>query len=349
MSPFERPTDASEPGNSPTGRATGRPEQATPISAGQGALGAEYGHERLSLFASSSRGSTLGPAPGARNPRVTLQRSQTDRRRGAGSQGLRELLGRLSARDISLIDLLAEHRFLTTRHMQAFCFHDHATLTSASRSARRVLGRLAREDLIESPARRVGGMEGGSDAYVWQLTAVGQRLRASRAGLGASTRVRTPSARFIEHYLAIADVRLQLVDAERRGLLTSSQVQIEPLCWQRYTGMGGSNEVLKPDLAAITIPKQQDEFEDHWFIEVDRATESIPTVLRQCRAYEACRQSGAVQAERGVFPIVVWVVPTQRRADNIARGIRQARGLDAELYRVCTYEELLPPLLGGAA
>ena len=94
MSPFERPTDASEPGNSPTGRATGRPEQATPISAGQGALGAEYGHERLSLFASSSRGSTLGPAPGARNPRVTLQRSQTDRRRGAGSQGLRELLGR---------------------------------------------------------------------------------------------------------------------------------------------------------------------------------------------------------------------------------------------------------------
>ena len=152
MSPFERPTDASEPGNSPTGRATGRPEQATPISAGQGALGAEYGHERLSLFASSSRGSTLGPAPGARNPRVTLQRSQTDRRRGAGSQGLRELLGRLSARDISLIDLLAEHRFLTTRHMQAFCFHDHATLTSASRSARRVLGRLAREDLIESPA-----------------------------------------------------------------------------------------------------------------------------------------------------------------------------------------------------
>ena len=229
MSPFERPTDASEPGNSPTGRATGRPEQATPISAGQGALGAEYGHERLSLFASSSRGSTLGPAPGARNPRVTLQRSQTGRRRGAGSQGLRGLLGRLSARDISLIDLLAEHRFLTTRHMQAFCFHDHATLTSASRSARRVLGRLAREDLIESPARRVGGMEGGSDAYVWQLTAVGQRLRASRAGLGASTRVRTPSARFIEHYLAIAllegppkiDWIASKLDTSRRSLQRS--------------------------------------------------------------------------------------------------------------------------------
>jgi hypothetical protein len=279
---------------------------------------------------------------------VTLRPRRSDRRRGFGPDGLRELLSRLSARDIALLDLLSEHRFLTTHHLQAFCFHDHATLASASRTARRVLARLARDDLIESPARRVGGMEGGSDAAVWQLTAVGQRLRSLRSGAGAATRVRTPSGRFIEHYLMVADVRLQLVDAERRQLLTTIQVQIEPLCWLRFTGLGGSTEILKPDLAAVTTPAGEPEFEDHWYLEADRATESISTVLRQCHAYEACRQSGTVQAARGVFPVVVWVVPDERRAINVRRGIRHARGLDEALYRVCLPDELLPLLLGGA-
>lgn len=328
-----------------TGRSTDRTQERPRITADQRPTGADCRHERL-----SSRSATSPRSSGAAAPeRVVLTQSSNDRHRGPGIRGLQDLLARLSARDISLLDLLAEHRFLTTHHLQAFCFHDHSTHASAARTARRVLTRLARESLVERMARRVGGMRAGSDAHVWRITSVGQRLRALRIGTGSSVRVRTPSARFVEHYLAVADVRLQIVDAERRGLLSISRVQIEPICWQSYTGRGGNRETLKPDLAAVTTPSEAREYEDHWYIEVDRATESIPTVLKQCHAYEDCRRSGLVQDERGVFPLIVWVVPTERRATNVRNGIRRAHGMDIEHYRVCTPDQLLPLLLGGSA
>lgn len=349
MTRAQPPHDGPEPSRrthqGPTDGPAGRDDSGALNTAGQGAVGPENRHERLTPGTSAVRLRGPGPA-GTSGVALSAERC---RRRGAGKRGLSELLTRLSARDIALIDLLAEHRFLTTQQLQAFCFYDHTTIASASRTARRVLARLAAEDVIERAARRVGGIYAGSEAHIWRLTGLGHRLRSLRAGVGTGVRVRTPSARFIDHYLAIADVRLQLVSAERQGRLLVTQVQIEPLCWQRYTGLGGSREVLKPDLAATTTPADQREYEDHWYIEVDRATESIPTVLRQCRAYEACRQSGAVQEIRGVFPIVIWVVPTERRANNLLTALRQARALDASLYRVCTPDQLLPLILGGAA
>lgn len=329
-----------------TGRATDRCMPETAISPGQDGSGIESGHESLAPYVSRVPG---GQASRQGSVRMTQSARRGAGQRGAGRRGLNATLRRLSARDIALLDLLAEHRFLTTHHLQTFCFHDHATPDSASRTARRVLARLATERLIERPARRVGGLAAGSDAHVWTLTSVGHRLRSLRSGTGSASRVRTPSARFIDHYLAVADVRLELVSAERRRELSLSRMQIEPICWQPYTGLGGSRELLKPDLAVTTSPKHERDFEDHWYVEVDRATESIPTLLRQCRAYEGCRASGVVQDQRDVFPLVVWVVPTERRARNLRNAIDRARGLDTDLYRICTPDQLLPLILGGAA
>jgi len=57
----------------------------------------------------------------------------------------------------------------------------------------------------------------------------------------------------------------------------------------------GSRLTLKPDLYVLTAPRtnqQPSEFEDHAYIEVDRATESLPTLIRKCRQYETYRRSG---------------------------------------------------------
>lgn len=313
-----------------SGRPTDRSELEHRGIAGQRAVSAEYGHERLPASQAS----------------VVIRKR---RGRGPGRSGLAEVLSQLSARDLALLDLLSDHRFLSTKHLETFCFYDHATTDSGARAARRVLARLERDGLIERTTRRVGGLLAGSGSSTWMLTSAGQRLRNLRDGSGAVGKVREPGERFIAHYLAIADARLSLVMAERGGLLIVVRSVIEPRAWRSFNGLSGAREILKPDMAAITATSEGAEFEDHWFIEIDRGTESLPTLLKQCDRYEAYRRSGEAQAADGVSPIVVWVVPDEHRAAKVRARLAGARRFEVENYRVTTPDGLVDVLRGGAA
>lgn len=271
--------------------------------------------------------------------------------RGSGSAVLLDLQNELSLRDLAVLDLLSAHRYLTALQLQQFLFHDHATTESGARTCRCVLARLEKSSLISRPIRRVGGLQAGSASSIWMLTSAGKRLLNLRAGLGATGRVREPGERFIAHYLAIADTRLQLLGAERSGQLDLGTVQIEPVAWRTYLGSGGQKETLKPDLFAVTTPKTETgelaEFEDHWFIEVDRGTESLPTLLGQCRQYESYRSQSIEQENHGVFPLVLWIVPDQRRTAGLTAAIERTTSLDDGLYRVCTPDTMLDVVIRG--
>ena len=270
-----------------------------------------------------------------------------ERTGGLAEVGLVELAAQLSERDHAVLDVVGAHRFLTTRQVHAFAFaHHHATHESSERVCRRVLQRLERWGLLQRPVRRVGGLQAGSASSVWMLTTAGQRLRNLRTGHGAVGRVREPGEGFIRHYLAIADAHLALVAAARAKRLELLAVQIEPAAWRRYSGPTGSPMTLKPDLSAVTA---SGEFEDHWFIEVDRATESIPTLLRQCRQYETYRRSGNEQARVGLFPLVLWVVPDETRADKLRSGLEGSRDFERRLFRISTPESFIETICGGAS
>jgi hypothetical protein len=272
--------------------------------------------------------------------------SRPERRRGRGAAGLSELAGLLSQRDQAVLQAIAEHRFFTTKQVEQLLFHNHATPDSGARCCRRMLARLERWGLLERPIRRVGGLQAGSASSIWMLSSAGQRLRNLQAGRGAVGRVREPGERFIQHYLAIGEAHLALVTAARAGRLELLDLQIEPRCWRSYTGLGGQREVLKPDLFAVTA---SGEYEDHWFIEIDRATESLPTLLKQCQQYEAYRRSGSEQAASGLFPHVLWVVPDNRRAIQLRAALTSARTFDRQLFKVTTLDELIETVTGGAA
>ena len=99
--------------------------------------------------------------------------------RGLGTARLLALAACLSARGVSVLDLLHEHRFLTTTHLYILLFEDkHANEGTGRRVCRRVLARLHRHHLIDQLPRRVGGYGAGSSAGVWFLTPTGQRLRS---------------------------------------------------------------------------------------------------------------------------------------------------------------------------
>ena len=88
------------------------------------------------------------------------------------------------------------------------------------------------------------------------------------------------------------------------------------------------------------------EYEDSWFIELDRGTESLPTLLKKCAQYARYHQSGREQANHGVFPAVLWVVPDERRAGVLATAIRRRFGNGTELFRVTTTDCFLPAVTG---
>jgi len=164
-------------------------------------------------------------------------------------------------------------------------------------------------------------------------------------GLPRRQRHREPSTTFLEHTLAVAEVSLRLREIANRGEVTLLDVQHEPACWRPYSGPGGGTVRLKPDLAVVTATEK---FEDHWFFEVDLATEPPSRVLRACLNYQAYRQSGVEQRRLGLFPAVVWIVPTGRRKEILERRLGQHKALSARLFSVITLDELETLIQRGA-
>lgn len=266
--------------------------------------------------------------------------------RRVGRRRLGVIERELSERDWAILASLDQHRFLTTRQLQALHFHDHASPAAATRICLRVLSRLCELGVVEHLVRRVGGVRAGSASYVWRVGSVGDRLLRQASGDGIRARRKEPSARHLDHCLAIADCHLALLAAARARRLELLTVATEPESWRSYLGVSGAPEVLKPDLYAVTATG---EYEDHWFVELDRATESLPTLVRKCAQYERYRRTGREQAETGIFPLVVWVVPDDDRVTKLQAALNAARRLDTTLFRITTPERFAELVCGGTA
>lgn len=246
----------------------------------------------------------------------------------------------LSERDFAVVQIVAEHRFLTARQVEGLLFYDHSSPLSGARVCRRVLSRLTQQRLLARLDRRVGGVRAGSASYVYALGSEGGRLLA-----GTRYRVTEPSSLFLDHTLAIADARVALEVAARARLFDLVEVEVEPKSWRRFSGPGGAPAFVKPDLYVVT---GRGEYEDCWFVEIDRGTESPIALGRKCRSYDLYWRSGLEQAEHGTYPLVLWVAPDERRASRIEGVIKRARNLNQELFRFTTAGRLMETVSGGA-
>lgn len=289
------------------------------------------------------------PAPAGRSERggghVEPVSAQPLPYRRTSSDRLRIVRDQLSVRDQAVLSSLDQHPFLTTAQIQRLHFEAHATSESAARICRRVLKRLAELRLIEHLERRVGGVRAGSASFVWRIGPTGDRLRRQQQGNQPRARRKEPSLHHLEHSLAVAETHLRMLEAGADLRLRVLHIETEPTCWRPYLAPGAARAVLKPDLYAVTTgPGADPSYEDHWFIEVDRGTESLPTLLRKCDQYEQYRRSGREQQAIGVFPFVLWLLPDATRMGRLLDGIRGERRLDASLFRVATSDGLIVAL-----
>ena len=174
---------------------------------------------------------------------------------------------------------------------------------SAARMVRRTLARLTEQRVLARLDRRIGGVRRGSAGYVYYLGPVGQRLVSYWNGQGL-TRGRfrpEPGGRYVRHRLAVSELYVQALQAERRGLLDLIAFDCEPECWRTMTDGFGGQTTLKPDaFARIGVGA----YEDSYFVEVDLGTESRSVIARKVRTYLDYFNSGTEQQAHGVFPRV---------------------------------------------
>jgi hypothetical protein len=251
----------------------------------------------------------------------------------------------LVERDYKLLASVDQYRLLTSKHVQRLHFDSaHPTPLAAARACNRALVRLRDLGVLKAAERRVGGVRAGSAGFVWYLGSAGERLLQEVHPKAARGRrnYREPSRHFVDHTLAVAELGVQAIEAARSGRFEVLRLETEPTSWRQSLGPHGTVQWLKPDLRLMTATTYD---EWHWFIEVDRATEHLPVIVRQCEAYETYRASGRYQAAHGVFPAVLWVVPTSARAAALRAAVGQAAakpgqpGIDPLLFSVCTTEE----------
>ncbi len=227
---------------------------------------------------------------------------------------LAELRRGLSNRDMAIAQSVFDFRFLSGGHLQVLHFDgEHQTPASTARSARRVLNRLVSLGVLRRLERRIGGVRAGSASFVYGLEYAGHRLvRSGHDRQGWFE----PSITFLDHTLAIADVFVAVVYASKSGQIQLISYETEPKTWRSLPGYGAT-DTLRPDLR---LAIGRDDLEFHWWVEVDRGSEHLSTVLKKCRQYESYWRSGPAEFQE-VFPRVAWLTTTPRRQHRITEGI----------------------------
>ena len=241
---------------------------------------------------------------------------------------------RLSERDRGLMQAVADLRLVTGQQLDALCFLD---LEGRSRGVvrGRVVGRLVSWRVLKLIERRIGGTAPGSSSAIYGLDTVGEALTPARSkSLGSN-----PGERFRAHTLAISQLCADL------ALLTYAdptirlhEFQAEPGSWWP-DGLGG---LLKPD-AYVQLRAPGTAL--HTWAEVDRSTESIPTLGRKLRTYLDFVDRGQL-GPHGVIPQVLITVLDERRRHAVADLVAKLPAPATDLFVIRRHNQAGQALLG---
>jgi hypothetical protein len=248
----------------------------------------------------------------------------------------------LSERDWAIIETVNRLRLVEGHHLERLHFTD---LSGRSRQVVRcrVLKRLVDARVLLPLARRVGGAQPGSAKLAYALDSAGQwlmQLRANRqsSGSGHVRRPGLPGDRFTAHVLTITELYVRLVERTRGSDITLDVFETEPACWWP-NGLGGR---LKPD---VYLALSTADVTDHYWPEIDLATESLPTVRSKLAAYVDFLNRGEV-GPADVVPRVLVTVPDEWRLEGVMGEIERLSALARTFITVVMFDTAVNYMIG---
>lgn len=213
------------------------------------------------------------------------------------------VVAELGERDVGILRDLDRVRALSGRQLERLHFASLATQNARGSARRRTMSRLVAAGLVTTMPRRVGGERSGSAGLVYVLDSLGR----SYLHPDDTERQRRPWSvgwLFLQHTLDVAELYVRLRERERDGQLKLSHYLAEPASWHEVNGW-----LIKPDAWLVYETPQ---WEQHRWLEVDRGTESLPTIERKLRHYVMFGGAG-LPGPRGVVPRVLITLPDDPR------------------------------------
>lgn len=234
----------------------------------------------------------------------------------------------IDLRDLQIVTLVARFGQLSSLHIQKLVFSDLQSHTPAARSLNRL---VERKYLSRIERRIVGGKQGGSGQYVYQVGLEGHRLFSEGRWI--------PARAINYHSLAIANCYVMLVQLEREGLLKITAYQTEPDC---HVAIG--RFLLKPDLY-VELERPGGASAVRFMFEIDMGTQGQRQITEKLVRYW-----GAYSAAEGdVFPsnqLVVFLAVDERRAEELRWILSKGAEEQRTLFRVQTLQSLERQLRG---
>jgi Replication-relaxation len=274
------------------------------------------------------------PSPGGSFEEIRTPNHSSSSPSRISSLRLDSIASRLTPTDRAVIGLVARTRLCSGAQLERL-FWTQGQPDSDSRQARKTLSRLTAWRVLDRQPRSVGGRRAGSRGFIYSLGPSGVRLLARESGAHVR-RLVTPGERYVTHVLSCTELVVRMEEAARRGDLDVIEIQGEPECWRSFLAGFGARRVLKPDLfVRIGVGA----LEDRWMVEVDLATEARGTLLAKFKRYLAHYRGGSEQHQHGVYPRVLWAVPTQRRARQVETVLQQLPAQLQRLVTVCLLDE----------
>jgi hypothetical protein len=253
------------------------------------------------------------------------------------------LRGRLSCRDLEVLETVARFRVMTGEQLQRL-FWVEGSPETRRRLARHGVARLSALDVLSPLARRVGGVRAGSQGLTFAVGLGGQRVLLAAESRRRVRRPHTPGERYLAHVLAVAQLYVELMETQRWGALDVVGFDPEPACWRAYLGPYSARAMLKPD---ASMKLGVGEYVFSWLLELDRATEAIGTIERKARAHFAYHRSGDAHRTHGVSPRVIWVVPDEHRVRQVTAALSRLPAEAGRLFAVATSVNAVAALCSG--
>ncbi|HEX3781432.1 MAG TPA: replication-relaxation family protein [Pseudonocardiaceae bacterium] len=232
----------------------------------------------------------------------------------------------LPNRDRAVIELVAKFRQMTSGQIRDSLFAGLASATPVDRT----LKRLVEQKHLSRLKRLVGGDQGGSGQFVYQLGRAGWKLLDKPGSYWVPRAVNL-------HTLAIADCYAAFKRAEQDGQLEVIQFTTEPECHQAV-----GNVLLTPD-AYVEVGNRTEQVKHSYWLEVDRGTEHLEVIQEKCERYY--RAYGMWQED--YFPLVLFVVPDEHRQSAVERVVQAGPSPARRLLRVCVSPNVQASLIGG--